>query len=143
MANIPGVVEVYFDHIHTWKVSGCSSHGCLGTQHTWYRRSSSISNTFIAMCAFWAILCLFYFFLPTTPPIWQIFQLLLPISEWYFWAWKYDMLAKMQCLCSGGKNKSSDDEPPGMVGGKHNVPVHYVNVCAPDPSGVVLCNLFK
>ena len=27
-----------------------------------------------------------------------------PISEWYFWAWKYDMLAKMQCLCSGGKN---------------------------------------
>ena len=28
-----------------------------------------------------------------------------PISEWYFWAWKYDMLAKMQCLCSGGRNK--------------------------------------
>lgn len=28
-----------------------------------------------------------------------------PISEWYFWAWKYDMLAEMQCLCSGGKNK--------------------------------------
>ena len=28
-----------------------------------------------------------------------------PISEWYFWAWKYDVLAKMQCLCSGGKNK--------------------------------------
>ena len=28
-----------------------------------------------------------------------------PISEWYFWAWKYDMLAKMQCLCPGGKNK--------------------------------------
>lgn len=28
-----------------------------------------------------------------------------PISEWHFWAWKYDMLAKMQCLCSGGKNK--------------------------------------
>ncbi|OEU19127.1 hypothetical protein FRACYDRAFT_237419 [Fragilariopsis cylindrus CCMP1102] len=27
-----------------------------------------------------------------------------PISEWYFWAWKYDMLAEMQCLCSGGKN---------------------------------------
>ena len=69
---------------------------------------------------------------PTTPPIWQMFQALLvyfdhmniwkvfgcwnsgqipfllfwqPISEWYFWAWKYDMLAKMQCLCSGGKNK--------------------------------------
>ena len=30
-----------------------------------------------------------------------------PISEWYFWAWKYDMLAEMQCLCSGGKNKVS------------------------------------
>ena len=28
-----------------------------------------------------------------------------PISEWYLWAWKYDMLAKMQCFCSGGKNK--------------------------------------
>ena len=28
-----------------------------------------------------------------------------PISEWNFWAWKYDMLAKMQCLCSRGKNK--------------------------------------
>ncbi|OEU19595.1 hypothetical protein FRACYDRAFT_235654 [Fragilariopsis cylindrus CCMP1102] len=28
-----------------------------------------------------------------------------PISEWYFWAWKYDVLAKIQCSCSGGKNK--------------------------------------
>ena len=28
-----------------------------------------------------------------------------PISEWYFWAWEYDMLAKMQCLCSGGTKK--------------------------------------
>ena len=28
-----------------------------------------------------------------------------PISEWNFWAWKYDMLAKIQYLCSGGKNK--------------------------------------
>ena len=62
---------------------------------------------------------------PTTLPIWQIFQALLvyfdhmyvyregiwvfkpwsnflflmlwqPISEQYYWAWKYDMLAKMQ-----------------------------------------------
>ena len=63
---------------------------------------------------------------PTTTPIWQIFQVLLvyfdhmhiwkvllylgvetmvqflflmlwqPISEWHFWAWKYDMLAEMQ-----------------------------------------------
>ena len=33
------------------------------------------------------------------------------ISEWYFWAWKYDaydMLAKMQCLCSGGKNAKNE-----------------------------------
>ena len=63
---------------------------------------------------------------PTTPPIWKIFQALFvyfdhmhilkvswcsnmvqPISEWHFWAWKYDILAKMQCLCSGGKNKVS------------------------------------
>ena len=71
---------------------------------------------------------------PTTPLIWQMFKELLvysdhmyiwkvagcsihglilflmlwqPISEWYFWAWKYDMLARMQCLCSGGKNKVS------------------------------------
>ena len=67
---------------------------------------------------------------PTTPPAWQMFQVLLvcfdhmhkwkesgfrnhgpmlwqPICEWYFWAWKYDMLAKMQCLCSGGKNEVS------------------------------------
>ena len=71
---------------------------------------------------------------PTSPPIWQMFQALLvyfdhihiwkvylgvetmvrvlclmlwqPIFEWYFWAWKYDMLAKIQCLCSGGKNKA-------------------------------------
>ena len=35
------------------------------------------------------------------------FMLWQPISEWYFGAWKYDMLAKMQCLCSGGKNKGS------------------------------------
>ena len=30
-----------------------------------------------------------------------------------------------------------------VVGGKHNVLVHYVDVCAPDSSGVVLCNPFK
>ena len=29
-----------------------------------------------------------------------------------------------------------------VAGGKHNVLVHYVNACAPDPSGVVLCNAF-
>ena len=29
-----------------------------------------------------------------------------------------------------------------VVGGKHNVLVHYVDVSAPDPSGVVLCNPF-
>ena len=36
-----------------------------------------------------------------------------PIFEWYFWTWKYDMLAKMQCLCSGGKNEVSmgDHDP--------------------------------
>jgi hypothetical protein len=36
-----------------------------------------------------------------------------PFSEWYFWAWKYDMLAKIQCLCSGGKNQGSmrDHDP--------------------------------
>ena len=30
-----------------------------------------------------------------------------------------------------------------MVRGKHNVLVHYVDVFAPDPSGVVLCKPFK
>ena len=30
-----------------------------------------------------------------------------------------------------------------VVGGKHNVLVHYMDVSAPDPSGVVLCNPFK
>ena len=30
-----------------------------------------------------------------------------------------------------------------FVGGKHNVLVHYVDVCAPNSSGVVLCNPFK
>jgi hypothetical protein len=28
-----------------------------------------------------------------------------------------------------------------VVGGNYNVLVHYVNFCAPDSSGVVLCNL--
>ena len=27
-----------------------------------------------------------------------------------------------------------------VVGGKHNFLVHYLDICAPDPSGVVLCN---
>ena len=99
-----------------------------GTQHTWYG-CSSISNVF-AICAFWAILCLFYCSPPhhtTSKYCWCILtihiygrylgvqtmvQFLLlklwqPISEWYFWAWKYDMFAKMQYLCSGGKNKGS------------------------------------
>ena len=92
----------------------------------WYRHGS-ISNVF-ATCAFLVILCLFY----CSPPhhttnmanvssivdvfwpyvykegIWvfKLFLMLwLPISECYFWAWEYVMLAKMQCLCSGGKNK--------------------------------------
>ena len=30
-----------------------------------------------------------------------------------------------------------------VIGGKHNVLVHYVDVSAPDPAGVVLCNPFK
>ena len=30
-----------------------------------------------------------------------------------------------------------------VVGGKHNVLVHYVDVCAPNPSVIVVCNLFK
>ena len=30
-----------------------------------------------------------------------------------------------------------------VVGGKHNVLVYYVDVCAPDPSGVIHCNPFK
>ena len=30
-----------------------------------------------------------------------------------------------------------------VVGGKHNVLVHYVNDSAPDPAGFVFCNLFK
>ena len=39
-----------------------------------------------------------------------------PISKWYFWAWKYDMLAKMQCLCFGGKNKlSMRDHDPWFI----------------------------
>ena len=38
---------------------------------------------------------------------------------------------------------SSIRDPPGMVGGKHNVLVHYADVCAPDLSGVVHCNPFK
>ena len=29
-----------------------------------------------------------------------------------------------------------------VVGGKHNVLIHYLDICAPDPSSVVLCNLF-
>jgi hypothetical protein len=39
-----------------------------------------------------------------------------PISEWYFWARKYDMLAKMQCWCSGGKNRvSMRDHVPWFI----------------------------
>ena len=39
-----------------------------------------------------------------------------PISKLYFWAWKYDMLAKIQCLCSGGNNKvSMRDHDPWFI----------------------------
>jgi hypothetical protein len=66
---------VYFDHIHMWKVSGCSNHGPI--------------------------------------PFLMLWQ---PISELYFWAWKYDMLAKMQCLCSGGNNRvSMRDHDPWFI----------------------------
>ncbi|OEU18296.1 POZ domain-containing protein [Fragilariopsis cylindrus CCMP1102] len=43
-----------------------------------------------------------------------------PISEWYFWAWKYDMLAKMQCLCSGGKHKRDGTPKDPNNGGEEN-----------------------
>ncbi|OEU10485.1 hypothetical protein FRACYDRAFT_246948 [Fragilariopsis cylindrus CCMP1102] len=57
-----------------------------------------------------------------------------PISEWYFWAWKDDSLAKM--LEARIRNRK-------VVGGKHNVLVQYVDVSVPDLCGVVLCNPFK
>ena len=92
---------------------------------------------------------------PTIPPIWQIFQALLvyfdhmhiwkvsrcsnhgpisllmlwqPISEWYFWAWKYDMLAKMQYLCSGGKNKVNmrDHDPWFILYGYEMDVIHLI-----------------
>ena len=44
-------------------------------------------------------------------------------------------LAK-QILFSNYMNKK-------VVGGKHNVLIHYVDASAPDSSGVVLCNTFK
>ena len=115
-----------------------------------------------------------------------------PISEWYFWVWRYDMLAKIHCLCSGGKNRvSMRDHDPWFipcgygrddwvvfwctmllfliqnlvifvcettakrilflnhrnrkdVGGKHNLLVHYVDVSAPNPFGIVVfCHPFK
>ena len=59
----------------------------FGTQHTWYGRGI-ISNNF-ATCAFWAILCLFYFSLPTTPPIWQMFQVLLMYFGGVSWPYAY------------------------------------------------------
>ena len=104
----------------------------FGTQHTWYE-CCSISNILhrVHFGPFYVYSIVPH---PTTIPIWQMFQILLvyfdhiyvymegiwvfkpwsssfflmlwqPISEWYFWVWKYDMLAKMKCLCSGGKNK--------------------------------------
>ena len=88
------------------------------------------------MCAFWAILCLFYCSPPHHTPnsskhCWciltkciygrylgveimvQFLPLLFwqPTSEWYFWAWKYDIMIKMQCLCSGGKVSMRDHDP--------------------------------
>ena len=87
-----------------------------------------------ATCAFWAMFCLFYCspphyttnmadvssivglcmlaicvygrYLGVQTMVQFLFLMLWqPVSDWYFCAWKYDMLAKMQCLCSGGKNK--------------------------------------
>ncbi|OEU06540.1 hypothetical protein FRACYDRAFT_254561 [Fragilariopsis cylindrus CCMP1102] len=65
----------------------------------------------------------------------------------------WDITTRKHYALVGGKNfymtqntvqqNSSDDEPPGMVGGKHNALVHYVDVSAPNPSGIVICNPFK
>ena len=44
-------------------------------------------------------------------------------------------LAKQISFCNHMNKK--------IVGDKHNVLIQYLNVCAPDPSGVVLCNPFK
>ena len=93
-----------------------------------------------AMCAFWAILCLFYCAPPHTPPTWQMFQIML---VYIILIWKVsgcsnhgpilfflccgslflndtfghgNMLAKIKCLCSGGKNKvSMRDHDPWFI----------------------------
>ncbi|OEU07171.1 hypothetical protein FRACYDRAFT_251455 [Fragilariopsis cylindrus CCMP1102] len=49
----------------------------------------------------------------TTPPIWLMFQIFyVYFDHMHKWkvsgCWKYDMLAKMTCLYSGGKNKMDD-----------------------------------
>ena len=105
------------------------------TQHTWYGRgnSGSIPNIFandvcilgyfMSILLFptpphhqygkcskycWCILtiCIYGRYLGVETMVQFLFLMLWqPISEWHFWAWKYDMLAEMQCLCSGGKNK--------------------------------------
>ena len=49
-------------------------------------------------------------------------------------------------LCACHKNEMHFITQPmdkKLVGGKHNILVHFVNVCASDPSGVVICNPFK
>ena len=56
----------------------------------------------------WCVLtiCIYGRYLDVETMVQSIFLMLWqPISERHFWAWKYDMLAEMKCLYSGGKNK--------------------------------------
>ena len=50
------------------------------------------------------------------------------------------------CVCACNSSETDFIPQPQqwkVIGGKHNVLVCYVNVCAPDPAGVVLLNPFK
>ena len=71
------------------------------SKHCWYILTIGIYGRYLGVQTMVQFLFLM---------LWQ------PISEWYFWAWKYDMLAKMQCLCSGGKNKvNMRDHDPWFI----------------------------
>ena len=70
-----------------------------------------------------------------------------PIYEWYFWTWKYNMLAKMHCLCSGGKNKvSMRDHDPWFVPygyGMDDWVVFWCTMLVVEPKEKLIILLFK
>ena len=96
-------------------------------QKSW-RRQTQCCNTLCGCLCTWPIWCC-----PMEPCYMRYFAVHFDPKSCYFYV---RTIKAYWILFLNHRNRK-------VVGGQHNVPVQYVNVCAPNPAGVVQWNPFK